>query len=86
MGKFIPNVCTASQGTIHRPSPAARLVCFNNPVRRFWLVSAMSAFVVTVVFRSVFLTNSLTGTFLWDSYATQRAAFCCAGLRNFLAL
>ena len=43
MVNFIANVCMPSQGTIHSPSPGARPVCFNNPVRRLALVSAISA-------------------------------------------
>ena len=43
IGNFIPIVCTASQGEIHKPSPGSSPVCFKRPVRRLALVSAMSA-------------------------------------------
>ncbi len=43
IGNFMKNVWTDSQGTIHSPSPGSKLWCFNNPVRRLALVSAISA-------------------------------------------
>jgi hypothetical protein len=45
----MPKVWTPSHGTIHNPSPSGRLVCFNSPVRRFWLVSAAMAFAASSV-------------------------------------
>lgn len=55
MANRIPNVWTASHGTIHSPSPGSRRECFNSPVLRVALESAIDARSATVVPRVWFL-------------------------------
>jgi hypothetical protein len=55
IANFIPKVWTASQGTIHNPSPGLSSWCFRRPVRRFELVSAMDANSASTVPRVWFL-------------------------------
>jgi len=55
----MPIVWTASQGVIQRPSPGSNFVCFNSPIFRFLLVSAISARSVSRVFLDWFRTRSL---------------------------
>src|SRR5207253_1612281 len=42
IGNFMPNVWTASHGTIQMPWPFGRLACLSRPVRLLLLVSAIS--------------------------------------------
>jgi hypothetical protein len=58
----MPQVCTASQGTIHRPWPGAMLALPNNPFCRFGLESATSADSAKILSRVSFRTSILFGS------------------------
>ena len=59
IGNLIPNVCTASQTAIHRPSPGSIPACPRKPVRLLEAVSAISARLASRVPRVTLVTRSL---------------------------
>src|SRR6476469_5619458 len=66
IANFIKKLWTPSHGTIHKPSPSARPLCFSKPLFRVALVSAISARSASCVFLVRFRTRSFKQTIIME--------------------